>query len=57
MESIPVPFATAFLLHLLWISVDVARFGKVARKMFLGSGSPVSEAGVVSIVVFLSTSH
>ena len=35
---LPIPFPAAFLLHLLRVGVDVARFGKIARKMLLIGG-------------------
>ena len=54
---IPVALATAFFLDLLWINVDVTRLGKVAREVVFRTGSAVSQAGVVAVVVLLSASH
>lgn len=38
MPDSPVAFATALLLHFLWVSVDMARFGEVAREVLFRSG-------------------
>lgn len=54
---IPVAFTTALLLHLLRISIDVTRLGKVAREMFFGWSSAVGECNVVTVVGFMGTSH
>ena len=53
----PVALSTTFLLHLLGISIDVARLGKVARKVFLIRGSASSNAGMVTVVLLNSASH
>jgi hypothetical protein len=53
----PVAFATTVLLGLLRVGINVARFGKVARKMLLWMGSSVGEAGVVTVVVLVGASH
>lgn len=35
----------------------MAVFGKVAREVFLGCGSTVGQAGVVTVVVLVRASH
>lgn len=54
---LPVTLASAFLLHFLGVSVDVTRFGKVARKVVLGNGGSVGEGDMVTIVLFVGPSH
>ena len=54
---LPVAFATAFLLDLLWICVNVTGLGEVAGEVVLGSGSAVSKTAVVTIVVFFGAGH
>lgn len=56
-DGIPVAFTATFLLHLLRISIDVTRLGKVAREMFFGGCSAVSERDVVTVVGFMGTGH
>jgi hypothetical protein len=55
--DLPIAFATTFLLDLLWIHVNVTRFGKVAWEVVFRGCSAISEAAVVAIIVLLSTSH
>ncbi len=55
--NLPVASATSLLLDALWVSVDVARLGEIARKVIFGYSSAVSESSVVSIVVLDSSSH
>jgi hypothetical protein len=54
---IPVSLSTTILLGLLWISIDETILGKVTRQMLFWSGSTVSKAGVVTIVLLMGASH
>lgn len=55
--NIPVSSTATVLLGLLRVSVDVARFGKVAGEMLLSARSAVGEAGVVAVVELVRSSH
>lgn len=54
---IPITLPTTLLLDAFGISVDWTIFGEVSGEVVLGSGGPVGEASVVSIVMFFSSSH
>jgi len=56
-EDLPVGFPSTVFLGFLRVSVNVARLGEVARKMLVSVGSAVSEAVVVSVVVFVGAGH
>ena len=53
----PVALATALLLDLLGVGIDVAGLGKVTREVLLRLGGAVGEAGVVTIVLLVGASH
>jgi hypothetical protein len=55
--GLPVAFAAAFLLNLLWIHVKVTGFGKVAGQVFFRRRGAISEAAMVAVVVLLGASH
>ena len=55
--TLPIAFASTFLLHLLRVGVDMARLGKVAREMLRILSSAVSEAGMVTVVLLVGASH
>lgn len=54
---LPVAFPTTLLLDAFRIGVDRARFGKISRKMIIGSRSSVCKTGVVSVIMLLGASH
>lgn len=53
----PIASAATILLHLLGIDALVAVLRKVARQVLLGRGSSVGQAGVVTVVVLVRSSH
>lgn len=53
----PVTTATAILLDLLWVGVDIAALGEKARKILLSDSSAVGNALVVTIVGLVGASH
>lgn len=57
MWDVPVAAATAVLLRLLGVGVDVPGFGEVAREVLLGGGGAAGEGGVVTVVELVGTSH
>jgi hypothetical protein len=57
MPDSPVAFTTALFLHFLRVSVDMARFGEVAREMLFRSGGPIGKASVVTVVELVGASH
>ena len=56
-QYVPIGFSTTVLLGLLRVAINVAGLGKVARKMFFGCGGTVSKANVITVSVFVRTSH
>ena len=54
---LPVALATTVLLGLVAVGVHMARLGKIARQMLLGSGGAVGQADLVTIIVFVGASH
>jgi len=53
----PVALSAAILLGLGGISVGMAGFGEVARKVLLGFGGAIDEAGVVAVSELVGSSH
>jgi len=53
----PIAFASTLLLHLLWVGINVSRFGEIARKMLDVVGGAVSQASVVTIILLVRTGH
>ena len=56
-ENLPAALASTVLFGLLGVGVDMARLGEVAGEVLDRQGSTVSEAGVVTIIVFVRLSH
>ncbi|KAI9706310.1 MAG: hypothetical protein M1820_004886 [Bogoriella megaspora] len=56
-DSLPIALSTTVLLGLFGVSVYVTGLGKVAREMFFGSSGTVSKANVITVVMFVATSH
>jgi hypothetical protein len=56
-KALPIAFATAVLLGLLWVNAFVAMLGKVARQVLGWSSGAISQTGVVSVVELVASGH
>ena len=54
---LPAAFTSAVLLHLLRVCINVTRLCEIAREMFRSRGSPISQAGVVTVIELVRLAH
>ena len=54
---LPITFTSTFLLHLLWVGVNVTRLGEVARKVLGFIGSAIRQASMVTVILLVGASH
>ena len=54
---LPIALSPSLLLHFLGVGIDVTALGKITGQMLNVVGGPISETGMVTVILLVGASH